>query len=379
MAIYNQSGVLYNAVYYNGAIEYIEIQNKIELFAYQNTRETIILYWKMIPYSQFLFSNDNKFKLEIDISPNFDSEFYTVVDLYPLGNNQNNNQNNNQKIYYNNIDNVLGVYYIINIEDFKVTDYSYHEGKKLYFRISVNIDNVSPKIISSYATTNLTLIPHFKFNLLTKIYSFLSKNIYKFPIIKISDHKYRYYDSNANLFNLYSVIIEELDNIISYSKKINIHPITRTSKDIIDLFTSFFNLYIENLGEIDQRILGISLLQAIKKSNSYSSIYDFIRNSIGVNARIYKTSEKFNLPFKNDDQIYYFTSNPQVFNKYYINNNRYTIGYDIAITHNNVDITNVSNEINEKRENIYKNILDKIKTMIKYLVPSYIIYRVVEE
>jgi hypothetical protein len=375
MAIYNQSGVLYNAVYYNGEIEYIEIQNKIELFAYQNTRETIILYWKMIPYSQFLFSNDNKFKLEIDISPNFDSEFYTIIDLYPLGT----TQDVNQEIRYNNIDNVLGVYYIIDISKYKVTDYAYHEGKELYFRICVNIDDIYPKITSSYATTNLVLIPHFKFNLLTKIYSFLSKNIYKFPIIKISDHKYRYYDSNANLFNLYSVIIEELDNIISYSKKIKIHPITKTSKDIIDLFASFFNLYIENLGEIDQRILVISFLQAIKKSNSYNSIYDFIRNSIGVNARIYKTSEKFNLPFNNNDNVYYFTPDTNKFKKYYINNNRYTIGYDIAITHNNVDIANASNEINEKRESIYKNILDKIKTMIKYLMPSYIIYRVVEE
>jgi hypothetical protein len=375
MAIYNQSGVLYNAVYYNGAIDYIEIQNKIELFAYQNTRETIILYWKMIPYSQFLFSKDNKFKLEIDISPNFDSEFYTVVDLYPLSNNQNNNQN----VYYNNIDNVLGVYYIINIKDFEVTDYAYHEGEKLYFRISVNIDNVSPKIISSYATTDLTLIPHFKFNLLTKIYSFLSKNIYKFPIIKISNHKYRYYDSSANLFNLYSVIIDELDNIVSYSKKINIHPITKTSKDIIDLFATFFNLYIEDIGEIDQRILVISFLQAIKKSNSYSSIYDFIKNSLGINARMYKTFEKFNLSFNDNDKTYYFTSDPNKFRKYYINNNRYILGYDIAIAHNDVNIIDESNDINNKRQNIYKNILNKIEEMIKYLMPSYIIYKVVEE
>jgi hypothetical protein len=366
MAIYNQSGVLYNAVYYNGAIDYIEIQNKIELFAYQNTRETIILYWKMIPYSQFLFSKDNKFKLEIDISPNFNSEFYTAKDLYPRND-------------YNNTDNVLGVYYIINIKDFEVTDYAYHEGKKLYFRISVNIDNVSPKIISSYATTDLMLIPHFKFNLLTKIYSFLSKNIYKFPIIKISDHKYRSYDSNSNLFNLYSVIVDELDNIISYSKKINIHPITKTSKDIVDLFATFFNLYIEDIGEIDQRILVISFLQAIKKSNSYSSIYDFIKSSLGINARLYKTFEKFNLSFNNNDKIYYFTSDSSKFEKYYINNNRYTLGYDIAITHNDVSIIDESNDVNNKRQNIYKNILNKVEEMIKYLMPSYIIYRVVEE
>jgi len=368
MAIYNQSGVIYNTVYYNGAIDYIEIQNKIELFAYQNTKETIILYWKMIPYSQFLFSKDNKFKLEIDISPNFDSEFYTFINLTPGGNG------------YNNIDNVLGVYYIINISSYKVTDYAYHENKKLYFRISVNIDNVIPKIISSYATTDLTLIPHFKFNLLTKIYSFLSKNIYKFPIIKTSDeHGYRYYDSNANLFNLYSVIIEELDNIVSYSKKINIHPITKTSKDIIDLFATFFNLYIEDIAEIDQRILVISFLQAIKKSNSYNSIYDFIRNSIGVNAKIYKISEKFNLPFNKNDNVYYFTPYAEVFKKYYINNNRYMLGYDILIKNNNVDIIGESDDVNNKRRNIYKNILNKVETMIKYLMPSYIIYRVVEE
>ena len=366
MAIYNQDGVLYNTVIYNGIIEYIKIQNKINLYAYQNSKDNIILYWTMNPYTQFLFSNSSKYELEIDINEDFSSDLYERIIIEPGTEN------------YNNIDNVLGVYLILNIEEHNVLKHAYFENKPLYFRIRLNIYNIEPKVISDYAILKFNLIPYFKFNILTKIYSFLSRNIYKFPILKLSNIKHKYYESDSNLFNLYSSIVDVMDDITSYAHKLTIHPIEHSSKDIINFMASEFKIFINEINEIDQRMILIAFLKSVKKSGTYNSIYEFINNSINVLPLIVKTSEQFNLYFKNDDNIYYFTFNPNTFKKFYINNNRYLMGFDIIIPKNNVEIIGESQGINDIRKLKYRKIINKIEEITKFLIPSHITYRFLE-
>jgi len=84
------------------------------------------------------------------------------------------------------------------------------------------------------------------------------------------------------------------------------------------------------------------------------------------------------LYFKNDDNIYYFTFNPNTFKKFYINNNRYLMGFDIIIPKNNVEIIGESQGINDIRKLKYRKIINKIEEITKFLIPSHITYRFLE-